>query len=126
MIKIEIHQKINRVTSREVQNDLISEFTDRYGKLSDEIGLYIEERYLEHLLKASGVEAFKETQNEVIFNFDPVKTKQINGQKLFTEATKLSSKISFEYRHGRIFLKLLKNDFSPSYVYILTKLLEKM
>jgi transcription-repair coupling factor (superfamily II helicase) len=126
MIKIEIHQKINRVTSREVQNDLISEFTDRYGKLSDEVRLYIEERYLEHLLKAKGVESFKESQNEVVFNFDPVKTKQISGQKLFTEATKLSPKISFEYRHGRIFLKLMKNDFSPSYIYILTKLLEKM
>ena len=99
MIKIEIHQKINRVMSREIQKELIKEFTDRYGVLSDDVKLYIEEQYLEHLLKAKGVESFKEAEDEVTLNFDPEKSKQ-NRQKLFLEAMKLSPKIKFEFKTG--------------------------
>ncbi len=126
MIKIEIHQKINRVTSREIQKELIKEFTDRYGVLSDDVKLYIEEQYLEHLLKAKGVESFKEAEDEVTLNFDPEKSKQIDGQKLFLEAMKLSPKIKFEFKNRRIFIKIRKSDFLPSYINILTILLEKM
>ena len=125
MIKIEIHQKINRVTSREIQKELIKEFTDRYGVLSDDVKLYIEEQYLEHLLKAKGVESFKEAEDEVTLNFDPEKSKQIDGQKLFLEAMKLSPKIKFEFKNRRIFIKIRKSYFLPSYINILTILLEK-
>ena len=63
---------------------------------------------------------------KLLLNFDPEKSKQIDGQKLFLEAMKLSPKIKFEFKNRRIFIKIRKSDFLPSYINILTILLEKM
>ena len=55
-IRIDIHKSISKITSRKQIQMLIEEYTDRYGQLNEEILLYMEEKYLEYLLKKSGVE----------------------------------------------------------------------
>ena len=44
----------------------------------------MEEKYLEYLLKINGVEAFKETDTEVMFNFDEESTSHISALRAKT------------------------------------------
>jgi transcription-repair coupling factor (superfamily II helicase) len=50
-IKILIHKVIYKIKTKEDKDTVIQEFTDRFGKLNEEILTYIEERYLQTLLK---------------------------------------------------------------------------
>jgi len=125
-IKIEIHKRISNIKSREVQKSIIDECTDRFGRLSDEVLLYIEEKYLEYLLKSRGIENYMELVDRVNLNFSPGKTSQINGEKLFMIGSKISNAIKFEYKNRRIKIAFYKKDFKVHYVYVLTKLLESI
>lgn len=125
-IRIEIHKSISKIKSRDQINLLTNEYADRYGTLSEDILLYMEEKYLEHLLKSSGVETFKETENEILFNFDEDASKKINVQKIFEASVKLRLKYSFDYRNRRIIIKINKKDSNQNYIYGLTKFLDEV
>ena len=125
-IRIDIHQSISKIKSRDQIDALIKEYTDRYGKLSEDILLYMEEKYLEYLLKSSGVENFKETDEEVMFWFDETASSHINAQKIFELSVKLHLKYKFDYRSRKIIVKLNPKDSSKSYIYGLTKFLENL
>ncbi len=125
-IRIDIHKSINKIKSRDQIKALIDEYTDRYGKLNEEILLYMEEKYLEYLLKQNGVEAFKETPNEIIFNFDEEATSHINLQKLFELSVQLFLRYKFDYRNKKIIVKINPKETSKSYIYGLTKFLENI
>lgn len=125
-IRIDIHKSISKIKSRDQINSLILEYTDRYGKLSDAILLYMEEKYLEHLLKLSGVESFKETESEIIFNFDEDASSKINAQKIFAISVNLRLRYTFNYRNKRIIIGINKKDSQESYIYGLTKFLDEV
>lgn len=125
-IRIDIHKSINKIKSRDQINTLISEYTDRYGKLDEDIILYMEEKYLEHLMKVCGIEAFKETDYEIMFNFDEEASSRINVQKLFELSIKLKLRYKFDYRNKRIIIKFNPKDTSKSYIYGLVKFLDEL
>ena len=70
----------------------------------------MEEKYLEFLLKINGVEAFKETDTEVMFNFDEESTSHINAQKIFELSVKLHLRYKSDYRSRKIIIKGEQND----------------
>ncbi len=125
-IRIEMHQSINKIKSRDQIQALINEYTDRYGQLSEDIILYMEEKYLEYLLKSTGVEKFSETENEVMFWFDEDSSSRINAKKIFELSVKLYLKYKFAYRSRKIIVRLNPKDSTKSYIYGLTKFLENL
>ena len=125
-LRIDIHKSINKIKSRQEIDDLIKEYTDRYGTLSSDVRLYMEEKYLEYLLKQNGVESFKETEYEITFNFDEASSSHINLQKLFTLSLDLKLKYKFDYKSKRIIVKINPHASSNNYIYDLTKFLEKI
>ena len=86
----------------------------------------MEEKYLEYLLKINGVEAFRETDTEVMFNFDEETTSHINAQKIFELSVKLHLRYKFDYRSRKIIIKIDKNSTNKSYIYGLVKFLENL
>lgn len=124
-IRIEIHQSINKIKSREQINALVAEYTDRYGKLPEDILLYMEEKYLEYLLKINGVESLKETQKEIIIHFDEQTSQKINLQKLFELSLDLYLRYRFDYKNKKIIIKI-DNNPTTSYIFGLTKYLERI
>ena len=123
-LRIEIHKSINKISSRDQIKALIEEYTDRYGKLSDDILLYMEAKYLEFLLKACGVEKFLEKDTEVVFNFDDDASSKINAQKIFEASVKLKLKYRFDYRNKKIIVQFNKLKNNKNYIYSLNKFLE--
>ena len=130
-IRIAMHQSISKVCSRADAVKLINEFTDKYGKTSPELELYIESRYLEYLLKSKGIETYKEKENEVEFNFDKEHTKNINYNKIVSLSLNLPKAWRFKYLHERIYINILLDDVSKeknknNYIYKIVSFLENI
>ena len=123
-IRIDIHKSISKIRNREQISKLIEEFTDRYGKLTDKVLLYMEEKYLEFLLKLSGVESFKELDLLVNFVFDQQKTSKIRLNDLKRIITEQDIKYRFGFENNKIQVKITKSDYPNSYIYSLTRFLE--
>lgn len=125
-IKILIHKEISSISSKEDKLKLIDDFTDRFGKLNEEILLYIEESYLEVLLKKFQISSVLETANFATIVFSKEISLQLKPDKLFMKAYDISDRFSFEYKGNQIILKVSKESKDKSWIYLITRLFENM
>lgn len=127
-IRIEIHQSISKIRSREQIELLKSEFTDRYGVLDEEILLYMESKYLEHLLKVNDVETFKEEDTCVTLIFSSEKTSKLNFKMIYELSIQLDTKFRLDYdsRRRKVSITINPANYELSYIYKLTEYLEKL
>ncbi len=109
-IKIYIHKEIKSISSLKEKQQTEKELIDRFGKLTDEIKMYINKQYMEGLLKKTGVETISERNQllEIIFKEDA----HIDGGKLFKCAYEVNKMFTFEYKAKKIYMKLKVNDNS--------------
>lgn len=131
VIRIDMHQAINKIRSIEEANKLREEFTDRFGKLDDEIDIYIEGKYLSYLLKSKGVASYKESGQIVEFHFDVQKSNMISYEQLQKIQSLTDLHLNFEYKHRKIFVKVYLKDSDKqknhqNFHYKLTKILENI
>lgn len=123
-IKILIHKEIHKINTKEDKLSLINEFTDRFGKLNEEILIYIEERYLQKLLKKFKVNNIMESTYLVMVMFSKKVSKELDVEKMFLNATKISNKIDFEYKNEQIIIKIKKDPKDKTWIFLLSKLLD--
>ena len=125
-LRIEMHKKINRITSREKINELIAEFTDRYGIIDENLRLYIEEKYLEFLLKSKGVELFSDSETKVEFIFDEYTTPRIQYSNPTKEMKEISKSFDYDFVDKKFRVRFDPRKLKENYIYILTKFLENI
>lgn len=123
-VKVEMHRKIANIKSKTDINNLIDEFTDRFGTPSEEIVLYMYEKLFEHLAKKLDIEKIRETKNNVTFVFSEKSSKNMNGEYLFTKANEISKFIRFSYRLNQINIIVDTIKLNRHYLYIIVDLLE--
>src|SRR5690606_15436884 len=90
-----IHKEIHKIKTKADKEELIKEFTDRFGKLNEEILIYIEERYLQTLLRKFKANNLMETNNLVMVILSKKVSSELDAGKLFMSATEISDKIDF-------------------------------
>lgn len=78
-VKIAIHEEISKIYSKEQAENIIIEFSDRFGKLSDELKAYIYSKYLETLLKQNDVESYNKLEKTIIIVFSEKRSKELTG-----------------------------------------------
>ena len=127
-IRIAMHQEISKVKSREEVNRLITEFNDRYGRVNDELKIYVEGKYLSFLLKTKGIEAYTVKKDVVNLNFDKEKSNKIH-YSLIKAASIGVPEYKFKLQDSRIYIEIplsLNNNSIDSnhYIFKLTKFLE--
>lgn len=125
-IRINMHKEISKIKSRDQIEALTIEYTDRYGKVSEQIKLYMEEKYLEFLLKSKGIENFKETEKEITLNFDLDATNKLEYKNLSLAAKTYAPKFLFSLNQNKIFISINPKEYKESYIYTLTKFLENV
>ena len=130
-IKIDIHQSISKIYTKEQAETLIQEFTDRYGKLNNELKIYIYSKYLETLLKQKGIEKYKVFDNKVELNFDQEHTKNIQYIYFLKTAKSIAPMWIYEYKQNKIHITININEDNKmysdnSYIYQLIAFMEKM
>ena len=123
-LKIEIHKVINTIDSYEKLLSVKEEFEDRFGRVSDEILIYMYEEWFDKLAKSKGIEEIKQTKDsiELIYNID--ESKKINGEELFMKAYNISRNFTFSYHNLRLHITLSLKNLNKHPIYYLIDLLK--
>ena len=125
-IKIEIHQKINEIDSYEKLIEVKSELEDRFGKINDELEVYMYEEWFEKLALKYGITDVVQTDRYVEIEFPEEITNNIKGDKLMLEAFSLSKYFNIKYKNRKIVVTLLIKNLEKHFIYYLVKLLDSI
>ena len=125
-LKIEIHKKINSIDSLEKLNQVKLELEDRFGKLDENVIIYMYEAWFEKLAKNVHLKNVHQNKNsiELVFSNDIVS--QLDTEELFMDAFQITPMFRFISRGSNmvIVLDIIKLDKHP--VYYLVELLNKI
>jgi len=125
-LKIEIHKKINEIDSYDKLIQVKEELEDRFGKLSENLVVYMYEEWFEKLAKINHVESVRETKNFVEMIFDEENSNRVNGEKLFEDAYKISNMFRFMFKNNRLIIVLDILKLEKHYIYYLVDLLKEI
>ena len=125
-LKIEIHKKINSIDSLEKLKQIKYELEDRFGKLDENVIIYMYEEWFEKLAKNVLLKNVHQNKNsiELVFSNDVVS--KIDTEELFMDAFQITPMFRFISRGSNmvIVLDIIKLDKHP--VYYLVELLNKI
>ena len=123
-LKIEIHKKINTIDSEEKLEEVKNELEDRFGKLSDELIIYMHEELFEKYAQKLNIEQIKQTKNSIELTLNKELTNNIDGDVLFYEASKISRMFRFGMRMGLLIITLDTVKLDKHFIYYLIDLMK--
>src|SRR5690554_3238370 len=111
-IRIEIHKRINKLSTSKELVDLKLELEDRFGKFSVELETYMYEKLFKRLAHRIGKYEVNKTKNEFKITFDKATSDQINGENLFKAASQFLNEVKLGYLKNEVQVTInLKNEF---------------
>ena len=125
-LKIEIHQKINEIDSYNKLIDVKNELEDRFGKISEELIIYMYEEWFEKLASKFSITKVTQTDRLITIEIPEEISANIKGDKLFLEAYSITPKFQFKYFNKRIIITLPIKQLDKHFIYYLVELLEKI
>ena len=125
-IKIEIHQKINEIDSYEKLLLVKTELEDRFGKITDEMLVYMYEEWFEKIANKFGIKKVLQTDRYVEVTLPEEISKNVKGDKLLIEAMSLTKYFNIKYFNKQIIITLYINNLEKHFIFYLVTLLEKI
>ena len=125
-IKIDIHKMINDINSYEDINRLKETLENRFGKVTDEMVIYMHEEWFEKQAKKLGVTETKQNKNFVEVVLPVLTSMKIDGDKLFFTAYDISKYFRFSYKDKQIHIMLDTVKLDKHFIYYLNELFEKI
>ncbi len=125
-IKIEIHQKINEIDSYEKMLEIKNELEDRFGKVTDDMLVYMYEEWFEKLAKKYNIKQVVQTDRSIEITLPEEISNSIKGDKLLIEAMNLSRSFNIKYVNKRISILLYTKDLPKHFIFYIVTLLEKI
>ena len=122
-VKIEIHQKINEIDSLEKLESVKEELEDRFGKIDQDMEIYMYEEWFTNLCKMLNITKINTTNRFVEITLPEDLSQNIEGDKLLFETMSISSKFNIKYQNKCIIITLFYKGLEKHYVYYLVKLL---
>lgn len=123
-LKIEIHKKIAAINSYKSLDDVKQELEDRFGKLSEELIIYMHEELFEKEAYNLGITNIKQNKNSIEIILDEKLTNNIDGETLFYETSKLSRMFRFSMHYKRLIITLDTVKLDKHFIYYLLDLLK--
>lgn len=123
-LKIEIHRKINEIDSAEKLEDVKAELEDRFGRVNDDMLIYMYEEWFEKLAKRVGVKRVSQTKNSIELVFPEEVVSEFRVDELFMDSYEISPSFRFLSRGSNlvIILDIIKLEKHP--IYYLVSLLD--
>lgn len=121
-IKILIHKKINLIDSYESLEAVKSEIEDRFGKISDDMYIYMHEEFLEKIAKRLGITDVKQVRDmiNILLPFDL--TNKLNIQDLFIQASNIGRMFRFSLKNKRLLISLNTFNLDKHFVFYMIDL----
>lgn len=125
-LKIELHKKINEIDSEEKLEEVKNEIEDRFGKIDEELNIYMYTELFEKQAKELNINKVNQTNLFVELVINDEILSNIDVQKLFMSASEISTNFKFDYLNDRLLIKLMLKDLDKHFIYYLTELLSKI
>ena len=125
-VKIEIHQKINEIDSYEKLLEIKEELEDRFGKISEEMLIYMYEEWFEKIALKYNIRRVNQTDRLVEVYLPKEISDNIKGDKLLIEAMNLTTHFNIKYVNKEIVITLYTNSLEKHFIFYLVTLLEKI
>ena len=122
-IKIEIHKLINEIDSYDKLFAVKEELVDRFGKISDELEIYMYEELFEKIADKLNIKDVIQNSNSITVSLPVEESSLIKGDKLFMEAFSINPKFKLKYVGKRIQISLNFINTKKHFIYDLVKLL---
>ena len=125
-LKIEIHRKINTIEDSNSFNLVKSELEDRFGKVNEDLIIYMYEEWFEKLAKKMKISHVNQTKNSIEMVFPQNVVEKMDAEEIFMDAFDISNMFRFISRGSNlvIVLDIIKLEKHP--IYYLVSLLDKM
>ena len=125
-LKIEIHRKINEIDSYDKFKLVKSELEDRFGRLNDDLIVYMYEEWFEKLALKLKISKVKQTKNSIEMYFPANIVSKFNTEDIFMDAFYITNMFRFIGRGNDliIVLDIIKLERHP--IYYLVELLDKI
>ena len=125
-LKILIHKKINEVRDETTLNDIRDELSDRFGKISEEMEIYMYEEWFEKIAKSLGINKVVTMKNNIDIELPCELSSKIDGERLFNDAYSISKMFRFLYKDSSIHIILDTIKLEKHFLLYLIELLEKI
>ena len=123
-IKIEIHNKINEIESKETLEQIKSELEDRFGKVDESLIIYMYEEWFEKLASSLNIKRVTQTRNFVELELPEDISNNLKADKLFLESYNINPNLKFKYQSKRIKISLMIKTNDKHFLYTFVPLLE--
>lgn len=123
-LKIEIHKMINTIDSKEKLREVKNEIEDRFGKINEDIEIYMYEQLLEKKAQELQITNIRQTKNFIEVPLNKKQAEKINGEELFYQITKLGKMFRFTSRFNNLCIILDTIKLDKHYVYYLIDLMD--
>lgn len=125
-LKILIHKKINEVKDETTLNDIRDELSDRFGKISEEMEIYMYEEWFDKIAKSLGINKVVTMKNNIDIELPCELSSKIDGERLFNDAYSISKMFRFLYKDSSIHIILDTIKLEKHFLIYLIELLEKI
>lgn len=123
-LKIEIHRIINRIDSKEKLLATMQELEDRFGKIDEDIIVYMYEEWFEKLVKKLDIKKVYQTKNTIEITISVKKIK--DGESLFKTAFNISPMFRFKSTSDNVTIVLDTIKLEKHPIFYLTELLSTL
>ena len=114
---------INEIDSYEKLLLVKNQLDDRFGKISDDILIYMHEEWFEKLANSLNIKNIKQTKNSIEIVLPRELTEKIDGRKLFVDVNNLSRKFRFSMFDKTLVIILDLINLEKHFIYYLLDLL---
>lgn len=125
-IKIEIHKMINKISDYDSLNKTKEELEDRFGKLNENIIIYMHQEMFEKMAANLNISKIVQTKNSIELYIDDSLLQRINVSNLFVEVTRSNRNFRFTTRNKQLVIILDVVKLENHFIYHLIDLLEKI
>lgn len=122
-LKIEIHKMINSINSYDSLINIKDQIEDRFGRISEEMLIYMYEEWFNSMKDKKGIESVKQTDTNIDIIFNEKVTNAMKPDKLFVSAYTISKNFKLSYVNRRIVLSLSLKGLDKHWIYYLIDLL---
>ena len=123
-LKLEIHKKINEIDTYEKLLEIKEELEDRFGKISDNLLIYMYEEWFEKLAKNLKINKIRQTPNFIEVTLPKEISNNLNGELFFKEVSNLSRMFRFSKKQDNIIITLDIIKLDKHFIYYLIDLMK--
>ncbi|MBR3490004.1 MAG: transcription-repair coupling factor, partial [Bacilli bacterium] len=120
--KIEVHKLISTINSLETLGVVKEEIEDRFGKIDEDLEIYMYSKLYESMAKENDIDPLVKTN--LFVEFVLKNPDNINIDKLFMDSYEISDKFKFENRNNGLHIKLFTHNLDKHYIYYLIEFMD--